>query len=90
MFGDLKGHGFDLERTHLLDTDKFSRLTLAVVLLFVWLLCFGVKVTKRGLRAFVERNDRRDLSFFQIGLRYLNRLLRNHERLPLVSLLPCR
>ena len=41
MFGDLKRHGFDLEGRHLLDTDKLLRLTLAVVLLYVWLLCYG-------------------------------------------------
>jgi len=33
MFGDLKGHGFDLESTHLQYISRLSRLTLAVVLL---------------------------------------------------------
>jgi len=54
MFGDLKQHGFDLESTHLLDTEKLSRLTLAVVLLYVWLLCYGACLTKQGLRPSVS------------------------------------
>lgn len=88
MFGDLKGHGFDLEGSHLLDTDKLSRLTLAVVMLYVWLLCYGARLTKQGLRHLVDRHDRRDLSFFQIGFRYLKRLLKNNDKLPEMSLLP--
>ena len=89
MFGDLKKHGFDLESTHLLDTEKLSRLTLAVVLLYVWLLCYGARLTKQGLRHWVDRHDRRDLSFFQIGFRYLKRLLKNDAKLPKMSLLRC-
>ena len=30
MYGDMKGHGFDLEATHLDDADRISRLVLAV------------------------------------------------------------
>lgn len=89
MFGDLKKHGFDLESTHLLDTEKLTRLTLAVVLLYVWLLCYGARLTKQGLRHWVDRRDRRDLSFFQIGFRYLKRLLKNDGKLPKMLLLPC-
>jgi hypothetical protein len=78
LFGDLKGHGFDLESTHLDDFRKLSRLTLVVALLYVWLVAVGVQVIKRGLRSWVDRADRRDLCVFQIGLRYLERCLTNH------------
>ena len=77
LFGDLKGHGFDLESTHLNDIIKLSRLTLAVVLLYIWLVQFGAKVIKNGLRFLVDRSDRRDLSIFQIGLRSIERCLTN-------------
>ena len=36
LFGDLKGHGFDLEASHLRHRERLSRLTLAVVLLYDW------------------------------------------------------
>lgn len=79
MFGDLKGHGFDLESTHLRHFLKLSRLTLAVVILYFWLVAFGSQIIKAGLRRLVDRNDRRDLSIFQIGLRSLERRLTNEQ-----------
>ena len=77
MFGDLKGHGFDLESTMLRHFTRLSRLTLAVAFLYVWLLSNGGKFIRAGLRHLVDRNDRRDLSLFQIGLRLLDRKLLN-------------
>ena len=77
MFGDLKSHGFDLEHTMLRDTEKLSRLTLAVALLYVWAISIGTKTIKNSKRHLVDRKDRRDLSIFQIGLRYIERLLNN-------------
>lgn len=68
MFGDFKGHGFDLERTCLRHFQRLSRLTLAVALLYVWLVAFGAKTIKAGRRYLVDRRDRRDLSIFRIGL----------------------
>jgi hypothetical protein len=61
MFGDLKGHGFDLESTHLHTTARLSRLTLAVALLYTWLVDIGGKIIKNGLRTWVDRAERRDL-----------------------------
>jgi hypothetical protein len=54
-----------------------AHLTLAVCLLYVWLLRIGRQVIKAGQRAWVDRNDRRDLSLFQIGLRTIDRKLRS-------------
>lgn len=77
MFGDLKGHGFDLELTMLRHVEKLSRLTLAVALLYVWSISTGTKAIRDSLREKVDRKDRRDLSIFQIGLRFIERLLIN-------------
>jgi len=77
MFGDMKGNGFDLERTHLRHFLRLSRLTLAVALLYVWLISTGSRVIKNGQRRLVDRADRRDLSIFQIGLRSVERRLTN-------------
>ncbi len=81
MFGDMKGHGFDLESTHLRHFMRLSRLTLAVVLLYVWLLSFGSRVIRQGLRRLVDRNDRRDYSLFRIGWHMADRRLMNEQRL---------
>ena len=80
-FGDLKSNGFDLESTHLRHFLRLSRLTLAVVLLYVWLVAFGSRVIKSGQRHLVDRRDRRDYSIFRIGRNMVERLIRNGSKL---------
>jgi hypothetical protein len=89
MFGDFKNHGFDLESTMLRHFLRLSRLTLAVALLYVWLISVGGRTIREGLRHLVDRVDRRDLSIFQIGLRFIERRLTNGLpfRIPLFSYL---
>jgi hypothetical protein len=77
MFGDLKGNGFDLESTHLRHFLRLSCLTLAVVLLYIWLISMGSTAIKNGQRQGVDRAELRDLSIFQIGLRLVERRLTN-------------
>jgi hypothetical protein len=79
MLGDFKGHGFNLEDSHLRHFLRLSRLTLAVVLLYVWLISFGSRVIKNGQRSLVDRPDRRDYSIFRIGLNMIERLLTNAQ-----------
>jgi hypothetical protein len=83
MFGDMKKHGFDLECSMLHSFLRLSRLTLAVAFLYVWLVSSGARTIHAGLRHLVDRKDRRDLSIFQIGLRFIERLLVNS--FPLLS-----
>ena len=56
---------------------RLSRLTLAVALLYVWLVAFGSKTIKSGQRRLVDRSDRRDLSVFRIGFDMIERCLTN-------------
>lgn len=88
MFGDFKKHGFDLETTRLRHAPRLSRLTLAVAFLYVWLLSIGTRTIRSGLRHLVDRKDRRDLSLFQIGLRFIDRKLLHF--LPISVLLSVR
>jgi hypothetical protein len=89
MFGDFKKHGFDLESTMLRHFLRLSRLTLAVALLYVWLVSVGGRTIREGLRQLVDRKERRDLSIFQIGLRFIERKLTNDLpfRIPLLTYL---
>ena len=77
MFGDMKRNGFDLESTRLRHFLRLSRLTLAVALLYVWLISTGSRAIKNSQRHLVDRSERRDLSIFQIGLRSVERRLTN-------------
>jgi hypothetical protein len=74
-FGDLKDNGFDLERSALCHFSRLSRLTLAVVLLYVWFIVFGADLVKHGLHTDVDRSSRRDLSLFRIAWDSLQRAL---------------
>jgi len=76
MFGDFKGHGFDLEATHLRDADRISRLVWGVCVAFVWLIAVGSWVVKRGLRRLVDCKSRRDKSYFRIGWNWVARCCR--------------
>lgn len=83
MYGDMKGHGFDLEATHLDDEERISRLVLAVCLTFVWMIALGSWVVKNGYRHFVDHKSRRDKSYFRIGWDWLARCLRLGDPIPL-------
>jgi hypothetical protein len=73
MYGDMKGHGFDLETTHLQNTARISRLFLGVCTVFVWLITLGSWVVKRGYRHLVDHKSRRDKSYFRIGWDWIER-----------------
>lgn len=81
MFGDLKDNGFDLEATRLRRIQRLNRLVLLVCLLYVWLIRTGLMLILSGKRDLIDRHDRRDLSLFQLGFRYVKRLLNNHNPL---------
>jgi len=82
MFGDMKKHGFDLEATHLRHHLRLSRLTLAVCLLYLWLVSVGEYVLCSALTDDVDRSDRRDLSVFRLGWDFIERRLALNDPLP--------
>lgn len=75
MYDDMKGHGLDLETTHLQNIARISRLFLGVCLVFVWLITLGSWVVKRGYRHWADHNSRRDKSYFRIGWDWVERCL---------------
>ena len=84
MFADLKGHGFDLERSHLRSFLRLGRLTLIVCLLYLWLLAVGRHVELRHLIDLVDRHDRHDLSIFRWGWDFVERCLALADPLPII------
>ncbi len=84
MFGDMKQHGFDLEASHLRHFLRLSRLTLAVCLLYLWLVAFAEHVITHHLTAEIDRSDRRDLSLFRLGWDFLERRLALADPVPAV------
>jgi len=78
FFSDQKSRGFYLNKSHLSDPQRLSRLMIAACLAYIWIVFLGVQALSKGLHTFIHRTDRCDLSLFQLGLRFLNYLL-NHE-----------
>lgn len=76
MYGDMKGHGFDLESTHLRDGQRIERLMLGVCIAFVWLITLGSWVVKRGYRHLIDYKSRRDKSYFRLGWDWVERCIR--------------
>jgi hypothetical protein len=87
LFADLKGNGFDLEATRLGTFLRLSRLTLAVCLLYLWLVAMGEHVLATNQAHEVDRNDRRDLSIFRIGWDFIERRLALDDPIP-VTFIP--
>ena len=75
MFRDFKEQGFRLEKTRLRDPERVSGLVLCVCISYVFALLLGEQVAERGAQKWVERSAKSPLSLFQMGLRYLKRLL---------------
>lgn len=79
LFGDVKGHGFDLEDTRVKDAERINRLVLAVFIAFVWLITLGSWVVKRGYRHLIDHKSRRDKSYFHLGWDWVARCFRENK-----------
>jgi hypothetical protein len=75
LFGSCKARAFGLARTHLTDPAHIDRLILAIAIATCMTLGLGTQLVLTHKTARVDRTDRRDLSLFQIGWRWLHRLL---------------
>lgn len=84
-FRDDKSGGFDLEHTRLQHPERLERLLLAVALATLWCHELGEAVLAEGetARREIDPGAKRELSLFQLGLRWLKRCLANAlARLP--------
>jgi len=76
LFADCKGRGFRLAQTHLRDPERLSRLLMVACLALLWTLSVGSHVFQSPAQRLVDRNDRADRSFFQLGYRFIKRLMK--------------
>lgn len=75
LFSDQKSRGFHVQRSHLCDPARLSRLLMATALGYVWMIYLGAHALKEGWYRQFHRVDRCDLGLFQLGLRTLDYLL---------------
>ena len=76
-FRDDKSGGFDIDHTRLQHADRLERLLLAVALATIWCHELGEFVLLEGdvTRRIIDPGFERELSVFQLGLRWLRRCL---------------
>jgi hypothetical protein len=72
-FRDDKSSGFDWDHSRIRDPAHMTRLLLVLQLAACFVLLQGLFVLRHGYRHVLERTDRRTLSLFSLGLRWLDR-----------------
>jgi hypothetical protein len=88
FFSDQKSRGFHIHKSHLADPARLARLLIAACLAYIWIIYLGVTAVQTGCADVIDRHDRRDLSLFQMGLRWLTHLLKWRKPLPIAFNVP--
>jgi hypothetical protein len=81
FFSDHKSRGFNIQKSHLADPQRLSRLLIASCLAYIWLVYLGALCKRDGWQSIIHRRKRCDLSLFQLGLRLIEHFL--NEGLPI-------
>ena len=87
FFSDQKSRGFHLHKSHIADPQRLARLMIAACLAYLWILYLGTMAMDQGWVGVIHRNDRCDLSLFQLGLLWRDFLLNEVEYVPVAFLL---
>ena len=82
FFSDQKSRGFHLQKSHLAEPLRLSRLLIAACLAYIWIIYLGALCEQDGWVSVIHRGDRCDLSLFQLGLRLLEHLLNEDRAIP--------
>jgi Transposase DDE domain len=82
FFSDQKSRGFHLDKSHIADQHRLSRLLIAACLAYTWIIYLGSLCLEQGWTSIIHRRHRCDLSLFQLGLRLLNHFLNEDRRIP--------
>lgn len=86
-FRDSKSYGFHFDWTGVHDLERLDRLVLIIALACCWAMSIGIWLHRIGSRRTADLVKRPKLSLFQLGLRFINRLLHLGET-PDVRLIP--
>jgi hypothetical protein len=81
FFSDQKSRGFNIQKSHIADPQRLSRLLMAACLAYIWIVYLGSVCESNGWIKIVHRRKRCDLSLFQLGMRLLEHFL--NEELPI-------
>ena len=76
VFRDWQSGGFHLDRSGVMDRNRFARLLLPLAIAYLWLVSLGRWVVKRGYRRLIDDGTVRrwHYSLFQLGVGWKERL----------------
>jgi hypothetical protein len=81
FFSDQKSRGFNIQKSHIEDPQRLSRLLIASCLAYIWIVYLGSLCKSDGWQDVIHRRNRCDLSLFRLGLQLLEHFL--NEGLPI-------
>jgi hypothetical protein len=82
FFSDQKSRGFNIQKSHMTDPQRLSRLLMAACLAYIWIVYLGSVCERNGWIKIVHRRKRCDLSLFQLGMRLLEHFLNEEFPIP--------
>ena len=82
FFSDQKSRGFHVHKSHVSDPTRLTRLLMAAGFAYLWIISLGALCEQDGWGRLIHRDDRCDLSVFQLGLRLLDYLLNEDCAIP--------
>jgi hypothetical protein len=88
LFSDVKGRGFNLDKTRIWKPERVNRLIFAVAIAYIFTVFLGVELIRHGPFEKLFRTDRFYHSLFQLGLSHLNYLLKSCLPIPQLGPLP--
>jgi hypothetical protein len=88
FFSDQKTRGFHLDKSHISEPERLSRLMIAACLAYIWIIYSGVVAKRDGWVPVIHRTERCDLSLFQLGLSLLQHFLDEGRVIPVSFQIP--
>jgi hypothetical protein len=81
FFSDQQSRGFNIQKSHIENCQRLSRLLIASCLAYIWIIYLGSLCKTGGWQSIIHRKSRCDFSLFQLGYRLLEYFL--NEILPI-------
>ena len=76
-FKSMKSSGFNIEKTHLTDLKRIEKLTLLIMIAFVWCYKVGIYLHDNVKQIIVKKHGRKAESIFKYGLKYVANFMLN-------------
>jgi DDE family transposase len=86
VFRDWQSGGFHLDRSGIVDRERFARLLLPLVIAYLWFVSLGRWVVKKGYRKLIDDGEEHtwQYSLFQLGVGWKERLASYTQAIPVI------